>query len=426
MDFQAIESFLKNLIVTGKNGVVVFSATVCPPCDSLKVKLNYIAHLYKNEVEFAYIDISQNRELFKKYNIKGIPALLFFNKEGMLIKTVESQKIADLSRNSLIDLLVECYTLNKADMAKRELKYDVVVIGAGPAGLAATIYCSEAGLKTALIEKKSPGGQVSWTHIVSNYPGTSKPILGEMLSLNMLSQAKSARVDFFNSSLITQIDLSKKVVEIENCDILKSKVIIVATGAYPTLLGVPGEKKYLGKGISFCAVCDANLYAGKTVAVFGGGKSAAEESLYLSKIVKKVILISDLDKLTATHDIKEKLLAKENVKIIYSSSIKSFNGDTDKIEAVTIFQKDKSFAKQIKCDGVFLFTPKKPSTEFIKSQIALDEYGFIKTDELMHTNTEGVFACGDARKKKYCQITVATSEGTIAALEAIEYIETTQ
>ncbi len=299
--------------------------------------------------------------------------------------------------------------------------YDVIVIGAGPAGLTAGIYLSRGKVKTLIINEGAVGGQTVLTHEVANYPGI-ETISGYQLARTMKSQALKFGATIRSNVRITNLILDGEVKSVEvNGDLYTADAIILATGGKSRTLNVPGEEEFKGRGISYCATCDGDFYQDKEIIVIGGGNSALEEAVALTKYAKHVTVVHQFDNFQASpHAVEE---AKNNNKIsfIMESKIKEFIG-SEKLEKVKIEHQATGEIIEMRIDGAFILIGYEPNTESIKDYIELNERNEIVTNEFMETNIAGVFAAGDSRAKRYRQITTAVADGTIAALRAIEYV----
>jgi len=303
----------------------------------------------------------------------------------------------------------------KANIKPFTSEFDVIIIGAGPGGLTAGLYLCQAHVNAVLVDIALPGGQVATTHEVSNYPGFIDPQPGYMLSHNMSEQTKLCGTVYKVAVDVTQVDLAKKEVVIDEFETIKAKKIIIATGTSPNLTGAKGEKELKGHGISYCATCDAKYYSDKEVVVIGGGNSAVEESLFITRFASKVTLVHQFDKLTANKDAQEKLFANPKINILYNHEPRAFIKDGGLIISELENLKTKESVK-LRCDGVFIFIGMKPNVSLFGQSLELDSWGYIKTNEDMRTNIPDVFAVGDVTSKKYRQITTAVADGTIAAI----------
>jgi len=308
-------------------------------------------------------------------------------------------------------------------MSENIQKYDVIIIGAGPAGLAAAIYTSRAALSTLVIDESSAGGQVKTTHQVANYPGFVEPIAGHELAGNMRKQAGKYGTRFKLAADVTSLHLSdqEKWVELDDEDRYTAEFVIIATGSSPRLLNIPGEKDYKGGGVSYCATCDAEFYKDKDIFVIGGGNSAMEESLLLLQFVKSITVIHQFDELQAEKITADKVTTNPKVSILWSHEPRAFYKKDNKmvVEAENLKTNKRI---RLKRDGIFIFVGLVPNSTFLKSvPIQLTQYGYIITSPQMETNIKGVYAAGDIRDKRQRQITIAVGDGTIAALEVIKH-----
>jgi len=308
-------------------------------------------------------------------------------------------------------------------MSEKMQKYDVIIIGAGPAGLAAAIYTARAELVTLVIDESSAGGQVKTTHQVANYPGFIEPVAGHELAGNMRKQAEKYGTRFKLAADITALGLSDqgKWVELDNDDKYTAEFVIIATGSSPRLLNIPGEKEYKGSGVSYCATCDAEFYKDKDIFVIGGGNSAMEESLLLLQFVKSITVIHQFDNLQAEKITADKVTTNPKVNILWSHEPRAFYKKENKM---VVEAENLKTNKRIRLErgGIFIFVGLVPNSDFLKNTpIQLTKYGYIITSPQMETNIKGVYAAGDIRDKSHRQITIAVGDGTIAALEVIKH-----
>lgn len=305
----------------------------------------------------------------------------------------------------------------------KEIKVlDLVILGAGPAGLTAAIYASRARLSMILLENAFVGGQVRNSYVVENYPGF-KSIDGASLADKMQEQAEEAGavIDEFDPVVSVKLSDEEKIIETESY-IYKPKAVILATGAVPKKLPVENEEKFSGKGVHYCAVCDGAMYKDKVVAVVGGGNAALEEAVFLSRFAEKVYVIRRFDYFRAEKSVLEEAESNSKIEILYNEDLINVEGN-DFVDRAKLKNTSTGEVRELELEGIFGYIGTEPKTKDFAQYIDLTEGGYIITDEKMRTNVEGVFAAGDVRDKVYRQITTAVSDGTIAALEAEKYIK---
>lgn len=304
--------------------------------------------------------------------------------------------------------------------------YDVIILGAGPAGLTAGIYAARAGLKTAIIEKGQTGGQISLTLEVDNYPGLVGKTGPEMTQA-MLEQAQSFGAEKINDEIL-EVELSEKIKVLKSKDkTYETKTLIYATGANPRKLNIPGEKEYTGKGVAYCATCDGAFYSGSDIYVVGGGDAAVEEAIFLTKFGKKVIILYRGGELKAAKSIQDKAFANDKIEVKYFEEVREVKGEQFVKELVVEDTKNnvmKTYATQPgdPDTGLFIFAGYIPNTSLLEGKVEL-ERGYVKAGEDTKTNIPGVFAAGDVRTKTVRQVVTATADGAVAAIAAEKYIE---
>mgnify|MGYP005760892883 FL=1 len=302
-----------------------------------------------------------------------------------------------------------------------ERSYDVMIVGGGPAGYTAALYCARAGLKTVVLEKLSAGGQIALTEWVDNYPGFDEGIDG--FSLGQKMQAGAERFGAVTELAEVQaLELTGSIKRaVTDQGVFEAKVVMLATGATPRPLGVAGEEQWLGRGIHYCAACDGMFYRGKTVAVVGGGNTAAADALLLSRVAKEVHVIHRRDTLRATKVYHQPLMEAENVIFHWDSQVETLlTGDT--FQGVRLRNKKTGEVSDLSCDGVFVSIGRQPATELVTGQVELDKAGYVVADETTRTNLPGVFAIGDVRTKALRQVVTAAADGAVASYYADEYL----
>lgn len=298
--------------------------------------------------------------------------------------------------------------------------YDMIIIGGGPAGYTAALYAARAGLDTLIIERMSIGGQMALTDIIDNYPGFDEGIDGFTLGMKMQAGAErfGSKTEYAEVTEVALREEPKRIVTTSGE--FFAKTVVIATGANPRELGIDGEESLVGRGLHYCAHCDGRFYKGKTVAVVGGGNSAAQDALYLSHLAKKVYLIHRRDSLRATKIYHDPLLKAENVEFIWDSAVKEHIVD-GRIKGAVIENLKSGEQSELYFDGLFVSIGRRPATELF-SEIDKDESGYIVADENTKTNIDGVFAVGDVRTKALRQVVTAVGDGAVAAHFAEEYI----
>jgi len=299
---------------------------------------------------------------------------------------------------------------------------DILIIGAGGAGLTAALYASRAKLSTIVLEKLTPGGQIALTDIVENYPGFPEGVTGADISMKMEAQAKryGAVVQYEEAKSITKngrgfnVQTSKGTIE--------AGAVIIATGAFYRQIGVPGEKELIGKGVSYCAVCDGAFFKNKEIVVVGGGDSAMQEGLFLTRFVNKLTVVHRRDTLRASAILQERAKANPKMSFIWDSVVEKVNG-SGKVEGVLIKNLKTNQSQDFKTDGFFVFIGQDPATKFLQGVVDLDKSGYVVTKNNLETSVPGIFACGEVRSGAVKQLISACGEGCEAALAAQAYVE---
>ena len=303
-------------------------------------------------------------------------------------------------------------------------RYDLIIVGAGPAGLSAAIYAARARLRTLVLDESVPGGQVKTTHKVSNYPGFPEDIKGTDLAKAFATQAERFGATIRRAVEITKHDLigPVKSFELDEEEVVEAPAVIIATGAKPRDLGVPGESKFKGRGISYCATCDGAYFEGKDIHVIGGGNSAVEESLFLTQFARSVTIIHQFDHFQAEAATAEEALHNPKIKVIWDSEPRAFVGEGG-LQSLTIENVKTKARTDLKTDGVFVFIGYVPRTDLVKGVVPLNKWGYVETGEDMSTPVPGLYVAGDLRSKSFRQITTAVADGTIASLAAQKYVK---
>lgn len=306
------------------------------------------------------------------------------------------------------------------------MDYDLIIIGSGPAGMTAGLYAGRAALKAAVFEKMM-GGQMANTWDIENYPGTGENVSGPELTMAMRAQCEKSGVPFVTQT-VTDITLEDGwyQIETESGEAFRARTLIIATGADPRLLGVPGEKELRGMGVSYCATCDGNFFKGLRVAVVGGGNTAIEEAIYLTKFASAVTIIHRRDSFRASKALVQRAKDEPKIKFVYNSTVQEIQaGPEGAVSHVRLKNVQTGALSTLDVEGVFIFVGHIPNTGFIKGNplFTLDDQGYIVTDASMQAGSPGLYAAGDVRQKEIRQIVTATSDGAVAALSALKYVE---
>jgi thioredoxin reductase (NADPH) len=310
-----------------------------------------------------------------------------------------------------------------ANNGKSIKEYDVLIIGGGPAGLAAGLYAARGNVRTIILEKLIPGGQLNNTLDVENYPGMDH-MTGPQIAQAMEEQTRRFGCEIVSNCNITNVELKghRKTIETDK-GIFSAKVVIIATGSEYRKLNVPGEKEYGGKGVSYCAVCDGAFFKEKELVVIGGGDSAVEEGTFLTKFASKVTIIHRRDKFRAEKIIQDRAFRNSKINVVWNTVIPEIIGNGNGVTGVKLKNVLTNQESEFKCNGVFIYIGLDPNTQLFKDKIKMDETGKIITNEKMETNVPGVYAAGDVRETPLKQAVTAAADGSLAATMAIEYIE---
>lgn len=417
---------LPAVLASKKPVVIDFYSTECPPCEALAPKYESVAGLFHDDVEFVKIFRQGNRELATELGVKGSPTVLFF-KDG---HEVGKRLTSAIKRSELLEGIkaiepAEKFEAVVSHLPTSETDADVLILGAGPAGTTAAIYCAQAKLKTVMVDVGLGGGNVAVTHQVSNFPGFPKPMPGYLLADHMVEQAKAAGVIPRLAAEVTKVDLEKKEVVLDGVETIRAKRLVIATGSSPRVIGVKGEREYKGKGVSYCATCDAKYYEGKHVVVIGGGNSAIEESLFIARFASRITIVNQFPTLQANKHAQDQAKAEPKISFRLSTQPREFlvrNGKT--VDGVLVEDLETKQQEVIDCDGVFVFAGMVPNLDLFVGRFQLDQWGYVAIDDEMRTSVPGVFAIGDVASKKFRQITTAVSDGTVASMALAKELAT--
>jgi thioredoxin reductase (NADPH) len=302
--------------------------------------------------------------------------------------------------------------------------YDLAIIGGGPSGLSAAIYAMRAALKTVLIEKEIPGGQINKSDAVENYPGFEN-ISGSELAMKFIQHARVYGIEELNDEVtVIEPGLEFHTVRTAGGRVIQTHAVILATGGRPRKLAIPGEEEYYGKGVSYCGVCDGFFFRGKNVVVVGGGDAACEEALYLAKLAAKVYLVHRRDALRASMILQKRIEAECKMEVLWNTIITEIKADTDGVNAVTLQETQTGDQRDLPIDGVFIFIGFEPNNQLVPAGIRMSQEGLVATNDQCGTNIDGIYVAGDLRERYARQIVLAAADGCMASLSAAHYVET--
>lgn len=418
-DFQ--KTVLENSLPVG----VIFYSNDCPVCASVLPLFERMAQIYEGKILFTRINRDFNRGLSKQYHVKASSTILFFSQGKEVCR-----RLSGYIRTPELRCALESITGGNCDCPERDkVECDVLILGGGPAGLTAAIYAARAKFYTVVVDDSFIGGQVATTWQVANYPGTNGVIRGVELVGNMKRQALDfgAQIDDMQEITDIRLDGPLKILTTKTTE-YAAKSVIIATGAHPRKLNIEGEEAFTGRGVHYCATCDAALYQDAHVMVVGGGDSAVEEAVFLTRYAKKVTVVHRRDTFRASGAAQAELFKSASIEVLFNREVVAIHGENF-VTSVTLRDVHTKQTQQMPIDGIFIYIGMQPMSKLFEGQLALDENGYIVTDDKLRTSREGVFAAGDVRFKEVRQITTAVGDGAVAAIMAGRYlseIESTQ
>ncbi|MCX7842793.1 MAG: thioredoxin-disulfide reductase [Clostridia bacterium] len=413
-----VSRFEEDVLKSSMPVSVYFYSDDCLPCINFSPIYERAAQSLKGEMKFVKVFRSHNRQLAERYSVKSSPTVLFF-KDGTEVCTRLSGYITHPDFKSSIEKILgrACGVKNRT-----VARCDVLIIGAGPAGLTSAIYTARSRLYTIVIDSSLPGGQVASTFHIANYPGTNGVVRGIDLMENMKKQALDfgAQIDDMQRIIEVSMESDEKHVKTDQAD-YHAKSIIIAAGAQPRKLPADGEADYRGRGVHYCATCDGAMYMDADILVVGGGTSALEEALFLTRYAKTVTIINRSDSFKAARSYIDEAMKNPQISIIYNTIVKKIIGDGF-VQGAELENQKTGEVTEIKTEGIFVYIGNEPNSAAFRGLINLSSDGYIITDCNMATNIKGVFAAGDIRDKEVRQITTAVGDGTIAGIMAEKYV----
>lgn len=399
--------------------IVDFYSEDCAPCEVLAPIFDKMADKYGDHIKFVKIVRQQNKEFAKSINVTSSPTVIFYNKGVEIGKRINGFVTKPQVRIAIEEILGDVIPPTEI----KKVETDVLILGAGAAGLSAAIYASRAKLDTIVLDESVPGGQTASTYHIENYPGTPGLVRGKELIGNMRSQAMSFGTKIDDLKEIAEIKLKDKIkyVKTEDTEYF-ANVVIIASGAQPRALPAENADEFKGKGVHYCATCDGSMYEGRRVVVVGGGNSAVEEAGFLTKFATEVVIIHQFDNFQASKTAQEEAFANPKIRVVWDSEVRKVNGKGHALTGVVVENAKTKEISEIPTDGAFVYIGTKPMTKPFEGQVTLNKWGYIEAGEDMKTNLDGVFVAGDVRSKMIRQVVTAASDGAIAGIMAERYM----
>ncbi len=399
--------------------IVDFYSDECPPCEVLAPIFEKMADKYGEHIRFVKIFRQDNREFAKSIQVTGSPTVLFYHNGHEVGTRLGGFMNKPQVRKAIEEILGD--VIPKEEM--KEADCDILIMGAGPAGMSAAIYAARAKMNVIVIDESVPGGQAGSTYHIANYPGTAGVVQGTELVNNMKSQAESfgARIDDLKEVFEVSLIGNTKFVRTEDV-IYKAQAVILASGSRPRSLPAEDAEHFNGRGVHYCATCDGAMYQDRKIIVVGGGTSAMEEAVYLTRFASHVTIIHRSEKFRATAADVELAQKNPKIDIITNTIVKSVTGEGHALTSVLLENVNTGKQTQFPTEGAFVYIGSEPMTKMFRDQIDIDENQFIIASEDTKTNIEGVFAAGDVRTKAIRQVVTAASDGAVAGIMAERYV----
>lgn len=399
--------------------IVDFYSDECPPCEVLAPIFEKMAEKYGDYIKFVKIFRQLNKEFAKSINVTGSPTVLFFKNGKEVGQRLSGFMNKPQVRKAIEEVLGD--VIPKAE--NRRVDCEVLILGAGAAGLSAAIYASRAKMKTIVIDESIPGGQTGTTYHVANYPGTPGVVRGKEITENMRNQAISfgAVIEDLKEIFEVQLVEDTKHVRTEDTDFY-AKTIILAPGAQPRMLLAEGAADFKGRGVHYCATCDGAMYQDRKIIVVGGGNSAVEEAIYLTKFASHVTIVHRSENFRASKTALDEAFENKKIDIITNAIVKTVNGSGHALTSVILENVNTGELTELPTEGAFVYIGTEPLTKMFAGQVEIDESGYIVASEDTRTNIPGVFAAGDVRTKPVRQIVTAASDGAVAGIMAERYV----
>lgn len=410
----------ESVVLQSQTPVILdFYSDECPPCEALAPIFNKMNEKYGEHIKFVKMHRQHNREFATSIRVTSSPTLMFYHNGVEVGHRLMGYMNKPQVRKAIEEILGD--VIPPAPM--QEVDCDVIILGAGPAGLSAALYAARARMDVVVIDQAIPGGQAASTYHIANYPGTPGIISGPALVENMKAQAEMFGARIEDLKEVLEIDFIGKVKRVQTEDtVYRGKVAIVATGSVPRTLPAVGSDEFKGRGVHYCATCDGAMYQDRRVIVVGGGSSAMEEAVFLTRFASEVIIVHRSERFRAAAIEVEHARQNPKIKFITSTIIKQVNGQGHGIGSVVLENVNTGEETEFPIDGVFVFIGNQPMTDMCSGEIDLDDDGYIVADEDCQTNIAGVYVAGDIRSKPIRQVVTAAADGAVAGIMSERYV----
>lgn len=399
--------------------IVDFYSDECPPCEVLGPIYEKMAEKYGHYIQFVKIKREEDKEFSKSLGVTGSPTVLFYKNGRELGPRLTGFMNKPQVRKAIEEILGDVIPGEPL----KTVDCDVLILGAGAAGLSAALYAARAKLKTVVIDESVPGGQTASTYHVANYPGTPGVVRGKEIIQNMRQQALSFGAVIDDLKEISEVRLTTKTKFVRTEDTnYYAKSVIVASGAMPRALPAEGADEFKGRGVHYCATCDGSMYEDRKIVVVGGGNSAVEEAVFLSRYASDITIIHQFDHFQSCRSAEDAAFSNSKIKVIWDSEVRRVLGEGHALTGVVIENLKTNEFREVPTEGAFVYIGTQPMSELYKGQIEMDEWGYILASEDTKTSLDGVFAAGDIRTKPVRQVVTAASDGAVAGIMAEKYI----
>ncbi len=413
------DQFQSVVLDSEKPVIVDFYSDDCPPCEVLAPIFEKMAGKYSEHIRFVKIFRQANKAFAQGINVTGSPTVLFYNQGQEVGSRLSGYMNKPQVRLAIEEILGD--VLPQEEM--RQVDSDIIILGAGPAGLAAATYAARARMKVVVIDESVPGGQAGSTFHIENYPGTPGTVKGKELVLNMRQQAESFGSQIHDLKEVFSVDLTGPVKKVQTEDTLyTARAVVIASGSQPRSLPAENAMDMKGRGVHYCATCDGAMYQDRNIVVVGGGTSAIEEAIYLTRFASQVTIVHRSQNFRATEAELAAAWAHPKIRIVTDSVVKSVNGQGHSLASVTLEHVQTGVQSELATDGAFVYIGSEPATGHFESQIQLDDNKYVVASEDTKTNLDGVFVAGDIRTKAIRQVVTATADGAVAGIMAERYV----